>query len=99
MYPQGELKLIALRKAQLQRRSALRREVCVEAAAQIVRPLEWFDEARAKWKRLSPLVKLGGLAFGVVARKKFLPRGGLGSWLRWGTAAVSLVRGLRAVRR
>ena len=99
MYPQRELKTLALNKARLRRRLARRRDECREAAVELLKPVAWFDRARARWRQVSPLVKLAGLVAGLFAgRPIFAGARRAGTWLRWGAAAFSLFRGLKAMR-
>ena len=93
MYPQPELSRLAAHKAALQRGITLRRTRCVAAAAQIVRPLAWLDQAMALWRRISPVAKLTAIPLAIVAGRTLLPRMKiLGTFLRWAPAVLGAVR-------
>jgi hypothetical protein len=95
MYPDRELRRLAAHKASLQLDIAVRRTQCVEAAACVARPLEWLDRAVAFWGRFSPLAKLAAVPLGILVGRRVFPRHRLlGSIMRWGPLAASVVRGL-----
>lgn len=97
MYPQRHLTALAWHKTRLQQRIALRREQCADAAAGIVRPLEWLDRALAFWRQLAPLA---AVPLGLLAGRTLFPRRRLlGALVRWGPAVFGAVRGLKTVFR
>ena len=99
MYPQAELRILASRKAALRHRIHGRRIECAAAAATLSRPLEWIDRAHARWKKLSPVLKLAAVPLALLLRRKVAPRARiLGSILRWGPLAYGAFRGLTAAR-
>jgi hypothetical protein len=65
MYPQRDLNRLAVAKAGLRLGIAIRRVRAARAAAGVLRPLAWWDRARARWRRLAPFVRPAawGLAF------------------------------------
>lgn len=74
MYPAGELRRLAARKALLEARISMRRLQCMVHGAELARPIGWIDRAWTHWKKISPFVKMIGvpLALGVgrkVARR------------------------------
>ena len=101
MYPERELKTLAANKAGLQRIAARHRHRCAAAAVRLTRPLVWLDDARVRWHRLAPVLKLTGLALALFARRPTPARRrvGLGRWVRWGLTVFGLGRGWGAVRR
>ncbi len=99
MYPQGELDLIASRKARLERKIARQRVECAEAVATVVQPLELIDRVRAQWRNFSPLVKFITLPLGLLAKRSASPWIRMfGTVLRWGPLAMSVVRGVNGAR-
>lgn len=74
MYADRELAELASRKVVLQARITVRRMECQLAAMHIARPLAFIDRVWARWKQLSPWVKMLGLPLGFVAVRK-LTRG------------------------
>ncbi len=85
MYPERELNRLAAHKAILRRNIALRRAECVEAAAQVVQPLEWLDRMLASWRRISPLARMAAAPLGFLAARTAFPRLKLLiPLLRWG---------------
>jgi hypothetical protein len=99
MYPTKELSVLAARKAALRERITIRRDQCAGAAARVARPLEWMERALARWRRLSPLVKIAAIPLGILLKRKLAPRTRVfGTILRWGPAVLGAVRGLSAER-
>lgn len=100
MYPQGELKVLAWRKARLRRKIAVQRDDCAEAASRVAEPLAWIDRALAQWRRLSPFLKFAALPLGFVLKRSLLPRTHLlGTLLRWAPAAFGLFRSFKGAGR
>ena len=100
MYPRGELINLAANKARLQRQLARQRDECAAAAAELAKPIEWVVQARARWRRVSPLIEFSGLLFGVVAGRPIFSRARrINRWVRLAVAATGLLRGLSAMRR
>ena len=95
MYPQPELNRLAVHKAALRRRIALRRVECAEAAARVARPLEWLDRALAFWRKLAPFAQLAAVPLGLLATRTIFSRHKiLGALVRWGPLVFSAVRGI-----
>jgi hypothetical protein len=99
MYPTEELSLLAARKAALRERISIRRDQCAGAAARVARPLEWIEGALARWRRLSPLVKIAAIPLGILLKRRLAPRKRVfGAILRWGPAVFGAVRSLAGER-
>jgi hypothetical protein len=93
MYPDGELILLAARKAAIQRTIARHRSACVVAAGPVLRPLLWLDRALGLWRKYSPLALAVAVPLGALLSRSAGPRRSLvGSLLRWGPVAVGLYR-------
>ncbi len=100
MYPQRELKRLALQKSTLRSRIGLRRVACAKAAAQAARPLQWLDHALAFWRKLSPFAPLAAVPLGLLATRAIFSRHKiLGGLLRWGPLVFGTVRGLGSAMR
>jgi hypothetical protein len=86
MYPTGELKRLAARRKLLSVRIDARRWQCIEHWTKLSRPLQWLDDLLAKWRRISPLVKIVGTPVILMLVRKLFGRvgqlGRLVSWLR-----------------
>lgn len=97
MYPTAELKSLAARKRELRARISWHRWECVRMSARLAQPLEVVDELAARWRQLSPLLKLSAVPLGLLfrPRRKF-------KWFRlFGTLfrlAPSIIRTFRAYR-
>lgn len=78
MYPSGELRILAARKALLEARIAARRWQCAQHSARLAQPIAWIDRAYTQWSRISPVVKALGvpLLFGL-GRRMAKRRGGM----------------------
>lgn len=95
MYPQRELIQLAVHKAALRRKIALRRAGWREAGAVVAQPWAWLDRALSFGRKLSPWIKFGALPLAFLLRRTFFPRSGfLPSILRWGPLVFSAARGL-----
>jgi len=93
VYPGRELSEAAAAKAALRARIARRRAETVAVAARAVRPLVWIDRARARWRQLSPLVRLAAVPLGWwAARAVGSSRSRLGRLLRWGPVLFRFAR-------
>jgi hypothetical protein len=100
MYPQEELRLLADRKAELRQRIHDRRLECAEAFIRVGRPLELLDRVLAKWRKLSPMLKLAAVPLALLMKRWIAPRTRvLGTVLRWGPLVYGAVRGLTAARK
>jgi len=100
MYPQEELTLLAVRKADLQQRIFERRADCVEAIVRVSRPLEWIDRMLGVWRKLSPMVKLAVVPLGLLLKRRTAPRTRvLGTVLRWSPFIYAAIRGFKASRK
>jgi hypothetical protein len=69
MYPQRELNRLAVAKAGLRLGIAIRRLRAAQAAAEVLRPLAWWDRARARWRRLSPWVRPAAWTLAFLVRR------------------------------
>ena len=100
MYPAQELIRLAGRKAALHRVITRRRAQCVEAAAEVAKPLVWLDRMMAYWRQLSPLARLAVVPLGFIAQRTLFSSSKiLGSLVRWAPLAfTALRRGFQAVR-
>jgi hypothetical protein len=99
MYPREELTVLATRKAVLLDRIYVRREACVAAAVRVARPIELLDRGVARWRRVSPLVKLAAVPLGFLLRRTLKRRARtLGTLLRWGPIVYTAVRGMAGNR-
>lgn len=76
MYPAGELRRLAARKALLEARISVRRLQCMMHGAELARPINWIDRAWTQWKRISPLVKLVGVPVAIGLGQKMARRHG-----------------------
>ena len=100
MYPEGELRRLAAKKAAIRHRIHGRRSECAAALATLARPIEWLDRALAQWRKLSPFLKLGAIPLVLLLKRFIAPRPRvLGTILRWGPIAFGAVRGLTAARK
>jgi hypothetical protein len=91
MYPAGELTQLAERKALLQIRLGLRRELCVISGRRVAAAVDRIDQWRMRlqrWRGLLPLVA----PFIFSPRK---PRSKWGSLLKWAPLAVRAYQGWR----
>lgn len=100
MYPHGELKALAARKAILQARIAVRRWESAQAAAEFAHPLALIDRGVAMWRRISPFVKLlavpGGLLLAKLWKSRHPGRGAPGGKIGLLFAALpAILRGLK----
>lgn len=103
MYPTGELNRLAERKRSLCRAIALTRLECTASAAEAIKPLEWLDRARARWRRIAPLAKLLAVPAALLLRRGWKARSGLtgatgGVW-RWLPVVIGAMRMWNARRR
>jgi hypothetical protein len=99
MYPNEELSLLAARKAALRERISIRRDQCAAAAERASRPLAWVDRALARWRRVSPLVKIAAIPLAILLKRRLARRTRVfGAILRWGPVVFGAVRGLTAER-
>lgn len=96
MYPNGELRNLALRKEHLLRRIGQRREECVEVTGRLavtVRVIDTWRERIFSWTSIASTF----LPFFLRTRaelKKPAPRGKLSGALRWAGLGWKLVKGL-----
>lgn len=100
MYPHGELKALAARKAILQARIAVRRWESAQAAAELAQPIALIDRGVAMWRRISPFVKLlavpGGLLLAKLWKSRHPGRGAAGGKIGLLFAALPVIlRGLK----
>lgn len=96
MYPQANLDLLAQRKRALLGNIQARREACSEQLQAVLQPVMWIESMYARWKAISPAVKLAAVPVGVVLKQRLFPGGGLiGKVLQWGPVALNLFRSKR----
>ena len=99
MYPQEELTSLAASKSGLRLRISIRRSECAAAAARLARPIAWIDRAHARWRRLSPLVKLASAPIGILmGRMRIRHLRTVGAVLRWSPLVLGAVRSLTPPR-
>ncbi|MDB6094661.1 MAG: hypothetical protein JWM32_2223 [Verrucomicrobia bacterium] len=97
MYPAGELDELALRKRLLRSSIARNRWEMREAAVELVRPLEWVDRVIAKWRQISPFMKIAAVPLGFMLKKSIFPRIGIfSSLIKFAPMAFSMFRSFRA---
>jgi len=100
MYPHGELKALASRKAILQARIAVRRWESAQAAAELAHPIALVDRGVEMWRRISPFVKLlavpGGLLLAKLWKSRHPGRGWSGGKIGMLLAALpAILRGVK----
>jgi len=99
MYPRKELTALARNKAGLLDRVCVRRELCCSAAARVARPLEMLDVGIARWRRLSPFVKVAAVPLGFLLRRRLSRRARvLGALMRWGPLVLGAARAMPGAR-
>ncbi len=69
MYPQRDLNRLAVAKAGLRLGIAVRRLRAARAAAGVLRPLAWWDRARARWQRLAPFARPAAWGLAILVRR------------------------------
>ena len=95
MYPQRELRRLAIQKASLQRAIAVRRQECSAAAARAARPLEWLDRMLGLWRQFAPMLRIAAVPLGFFGARKLFPRlNFITKLVRWGPLVISAVRGI-----
>jgi len=95
MYPQRELKRLAVHKLAVRRGIAFHRAQCVASATRAVQPLEWLDRMLALWRALSPFMKFVAVPLGFALRRSAAPRPRfLGKLLRWAPLVFGAVRAI-----
>jgi hypothetical protein len=95
MYPQGELRRLAVHKAALRRRITHRRAECVAASVRLAQPVAWLDRALALWRRLSPIALVAAVPLGFLIKRTVSPRiKMIGSIMKWAPIVFGAVRGL-----
>lgn len=100
MHTERELIRLGFHKVRLQRRIARHRAECAQAAAVLVKPLDWLDRVVAVWRKLSPVAKFAAVPLGLlVQRTVFRRMKGFGAMLRWAPLVVTVVRGVISARR
>lgn len=97
MYPQVDLEILAQRRERLRSRIRSRREACAVEVERVLRPVEWAENAYAKWKAISPVVKVGAIPLGLLLKKRLFPRSGgiIEGVTRWAPAVINLFRSMR----
>jgi hypothetical protein len=100
MYPAPDLTRLALHKAALRRRIAVRRAQVTCAMARLAQPVEFLDRALAFWRRLSPFTRFAAVPLGFLLKSSVAPRVRvLGTLLRWGPVVLGAVRSFTNARR
>lgn len=93
MYPEGDLKRLAGRKALVRSRIALHRMETALYGRDVMRPVLAIDRAITSWRRISPWVKLAAVPLGFMAQRSVLRRiGPLRRILRWAPTALGALR-------
>jgi len=93
MYPQPDLRLLAVRKRALVHLIRARREECADYTHEVLKPAEWASGVYAKWQAISPFTKLAAVPIGLMLTRKLMPKiGGLVSWV---PIALNLFRTFR----
>jgi len=93
MYPNAELKQLALRKMELRREIAARRVACARAAEHATKPLLWIDRAVALMRRAAPLLPILGAPLALLAtRKSAMKTPIIQSMLKWGPLVIQATR-------
>jgi len=99
MYPKEELTSLAASKSALRLRISVRRSECAAAAARLARPIRWVDRAHARWRRLSPLVKLASVPIAILmGRLGIRHLRTVGAVVRWSPLVLGAVRSLTLQR-
>jgi hypothetical protein len=99
MYPRAELTELAARRAALQTRIAARRALTATVAARVIRPLAKFDQLHARWRKVSPVLKIAAVPLAFVLKQRFFP--GVSLWrsmLRWSPLMLGMMRRMSRAR-
>jgi hypothetical protein len=100
MYPREELTALAGTKAELLDRICVGRELCSSAAARAARPLELLDLGIARWRQLSPFVKVAAVPLGFLLKRRMSRKArALGALMRWAPLVLGAVRAAPGIRR
>ena len=96
MYPTQELADLERKKEILRGCIARTREQAAAAAAELARPISWAERAVARWRRMSPFVRVGLVPVVLLLRRRFArkqPRPSrLVRFLRWTPVVLRVVR-------
>lgn len=93
MYHREELTDLAEGKAALVECIRARRALCEAAAARAARPLKALDLGIARWRQLSPFVRLAAVPLGLLlARLPGRRARALGAVVRWGPLLLGAAR-------
>jgi hypothetical protein len=96
MYPQPNLDLLSRRKLALLETIRERRSDCAGQLEKVLQPVLWAEGMYARWKAISPAVKLAAVPVGVMVKQKLFPAGGVvGGLLRYAPMALKLFRSWR----
>ncbi len=97
MHPQAELVVLSQRKRDLLRSIRARREDFAGQIEQALQPLRWADTVYAKWREISPGLRLMGELPGHALNQKLSPKtgDGVGGLFRWAPLALNLFRSMR----
>ena len=93
MYPQADLDFLAQRKGALLASIRLRRLESSAQLGEVMQPVAWAESLYARWKAISPLVKVAAVPVGLLLKEKLFPQTGmLAGVLRWAPVALNLFR-------
>lgn len=98
MYPQSDLDLLSRRKLNLLSRINARRDECAEQVEQVLQPVLWVERVYAKWRAISPILKMAIVPLGLFfLRRKAPPKteSMIGGLFRWAPVALNLFRSMR----
>ncbi len=98
MYPQSALDLLSRRKLDLLSQINARRDECAEQVEQVLQPVLWVERAYAKWRAISPILKMAIVPLGLfILRRKAPPKtqGVVSGLFRWAPVALNLFRSMR----
>lgn len=99
MYPAGDLTELERRKAHIRRSIRRNRAACVESATVLAAPVERFDQLRAQWRQIAPLVKLAAIPAGFLLTRKLRAKGSLLSTaVKWLPVAFKVFRSVRSAK-
>jgi hypothetical protein len=96
MYPEGELRELALRKEALRVKIAAHRAECVAYAEHVARPIAAIDRVAEQWRRVAPYAKLAAIPLGFLLQRRMAKKqaraGGWKRWLKLAPVAMSAAR-------
>lgn len=98
MYPQADLALLDQRKQALLLSIRTNRVECAARLSEVMKPVQVAEGLYARWKAISPLVKVAAVPVGVMLKRKLFPEGGgglLSGVMRWAPMAFDIFRSRR----